>query len=291
MRVALMLILAALTAGAQDRPAGQGVNLYSLEKEAALGASLAAEIQGRSTPIKSVAVRDFVNRIGSRLSARLPAAPFPYTFAVIAGDLSNPAHEPIAVPGGYIFVPAELILAAKDEAELAGMLAHAMVHVSERHFTRQATRAEIANQATVPLILAGGWAGYGMRQDTQIAVPLSMLRFQRAFETQADELAVTITSGAGIDPSALVRYIDRVQASEPGTTGRVFALLPLREERVSSIETAIQALPKQTYTASDPDEFGRIQAEVRQMAPLAERLPLRRVVGGTDRRPTLKPGN
>ncbi len=281
-------MLAALIVSAQDPKPGQGANFYSLEKESALGASLAAEILRQATPLDSVAVRDFLNGIGSRLSAQIPAAPFPYTFTLIAGDLNPLTHEPVAVPGGHMFVPAELILTAKDEAELAGMLAHAMVHVPERHYTRQASRAEIANQATIPLVFQarwsskGGWAGYGARQAPAALIPVGMLKTQRLAETEADALAIPITYGAGFDPSALVRYIGRVQGAEPGTVGRVFGVLPPAEARVSLMETAIQALTPQTYTALDPSEFGRIQAEVRRVAPVAERPKLR---------PTLKRQN
>lgn len=72
-------------------------------------------------------------------------------------------HEPIAFPGGFIFVPARLILAAQDEDEFAGMLAHSIAHIAERHATRQATRSEITNMSTTPLIYMGGWTGYRCR--------------------------------------------------------------------------------------------------------------------------------
>jgi len=275
MRAALLIILAALTGSAQDRQTGQGVNFYSLEKESALGANLAAEILRRETPIDIVAVRDLVNSIGSRLSAQIPAAPFPYTFTVIAADLNNSTHEPLALPGGHIFVSAELILAAQDEAELAGMLAHAMVHISERHYTRLATRTELADQSAIPLVFMGGWAGYAARQAGGVLVPQAMLKFHRDLETQADVLAITITSGAGFDPLALVRYIGRVQAAEPGTVSTVFAVLPPPEERASRMRVAIQALPQQNYTIPNADEFGRIQAEVRSEAAAEGRPPIK----------------
>jgi predicted Zn-dependent protease len=180
-------------------------------------------------------------------------------------------HEPIAVPGGRIFVPVELILAAKDEAELAGMLAHSMVHISERHYTRQATRTQLADIATIPLVFMGGWGGYGARQASGSLIPVGMLQFQRTLETEADAQAIQIVSAAGFDPAALVRYIVRVQTASPGTTGAVFAVLPPAGQRASLMETAIQALPQRTYPVWDPDALGRIQAEVRRVAPVAEK--------------------
>ncbi len=279
MRGALFVTLAALAASAQDtQPKKQGgVNFYSVEKEAALGASLAAEIQRQTTPLDSAVVRDFVTKIGLRLSTQITNAPFPYTLAVIADDPNSATHEPVSLPGGYIFVPAKLILAANDEAEFAGMLAHSMSHAYERDATREATRAGIANEATIPLIFMGGWRGYGVDQGSSVLIPVGFLRFQRQFETDADAFAVMTTSGAGYDPSAFVRYIGRVPATQPGTTAKVFANLPTPAERVASMQTAIQALPQQAYAVPDADQFARIQAEVRRLMPVAERPQLERV--------------
>jgi predicted Zn-dependent protease len=281
MRAAILITLAALAANAQDAQPERGVNFYSVQKEAELGASMAAEVRRDTTPIDSAVVRDFVNKIGARLSVQLQRAPFQYTFDVIADDPNSPTHEPAALPGGYIFVPGKLILAANDEAEFAGMLAHSMAHAYERHSTRAATRGGIADQSTIPLIFMGGWTGYGIRQAASIQIPIGLLQGQRVFETQADRLAVTTTSSAGYDPSAFVRYIGRVAATQPGTTAQVFANLPTPAERVASMQTAIQALPQQTYAAPDPDEFARIQAEVRRLMPVAEKPQLNRVAGVT----------
>jgi predicted Zn-dependent protease len=149
------------------------------------------------------------------------------------------------LPGGYIFVPESLLLAARDEAEFAGMLAHAMAHATERHATRLMTRCEIA---TVANSSADGRT-----------VPMSMLMFQREFEREADTLAVQIAAIAGFDPQALVRYIDRTQVDG---RSKVFSSMPLRAERVQKMERSIATLPERTYAASD--EFLEIQKQLRQ---------------------------
>jgi predicted Zn-dependent protease len=92
------------------------------------------------TPLDNAAALDFVKRLGARLAAQLPEPRFDYTFAVTASDQSNVLHEPLSLPGGYIFVPTSLFLTVQDEAEFAGMLAHAMAHVANRDGTRAATR-------------------------------------------------------------------------------------------------------------------------------------------------------
>src|SRR5262245_17734472 len=89
----------------------------------------------------------------------MPNANARFTFSVIAEDPCTTVHEPAALPGGYVFVSAALFLAAQNEAEFAGMVAHAIVHIAERHGT-QATRGQAVNYAGVPLIFMGGWGGF-----------------------------------------------------------------------------------------------------------------------------------
>jgi predicted Zn-dependent protease len=285
MRFTALIFLSALTLSAQDITTPKGANLYSVDKEAALGAQMNAEVRRNVTVIDNAIVIDFVNRIGSQLAPHFPSAPFPFTFTVVAGDGNNSTHEPISLPGGYIFVPADLILAARDQAEFAGMLAHSMAHVAARHATRQASRQEIGNLSTIPLIFMGGWAGYSVNQSNSVAVPVSFLKFQREMEMEADIMTVAITSAAGFDPSALGRYLSRVPATQPGTTGKVFAPLPPPEERVSRMDNAIQSLPQRAYSTLDPLEFARIQAEVRSVLPT---LPPRAQLA---KKPTLKRDN
>jgi beta-barrel assembly-enhancing protease len=258
-----VVLLASLAVGAPGQHPGQGVNFYSREKEAALGAQLAQQLRQRTTPLDSVPVRGFVDQIGRKLAAQLPGAGISYTFTVVADDIGGSTHEPASVPGGYIFVPAVLILTVRDEAEFAGMLAHAMAHVAARHGTRQGSRGEMVNMANMPLVFAGGWTGLA-GDGQEAAVPISFLTLQRAYEAEADVLAVKITSGAGYDPESLVRYISRTQTHDTPRS-KVFSALPTRESRIAGMQKAIQELPPGTYSSSD--QFPPIQREVRRLTP------------------------
>jgi beta-barrel assembly-enhancing protease len=248
-----IVLLATLAMSAQERQTGQGVNFYGPAKEAAIGAQLAQQERQRTTPISNAAVRGYVERIGQKLAAELPNAGVTYTFEVIADAVGGPTHEPLSLPGGYIFVPASLILTARNEAEFAGMLAHAMAHCAERHGTRQATRGEVANLSTIPWIFVGG--------DQQL-VPIGFRSFQRRFETEADLLAVKMAASAAYDPEGLVRYIGRMQ---PEDAARPNSAMPARDSRIAGMEKAIQQLPPKIYTSTD--EFPSIQDEVRQAMP------------------------
>lgn len=245
------LFFVALTASAQ-----QGVNFFSLEKEAELGARQAEELMKHKTPTAHPEVTEYVRRLADELMPAVPVdAPgrhFPqHRIAVIVEDTTDThgTHEPIVLPGGYIFVPESLLLAAKDEAEFACMLLHALMHSSERHATRLATRQEIAQLAMKPL---------PNQSFGSVVLNANMLTFKREFETDADMLAVNRASVAGFDPAALARYIERTQVDE---TDKALSSMPLLSARVAKIESAIAVLPARSYFVSD--EFLRMQAQLR----------------------------
>jgi beta-barrel assembly-enhancing protease len=246
----LVTVLAAVALTAQERQLGQGVNFYSKEKEAALGAGLAEDARRQTTKLDNPEVQAYVERVGRRLAAHLPDTSLTFTFAVITDDRGGPTHEPIAIPGGYLFVPTSLVLAAQDEAEFAGMLAHAMIHVAARHGTREARRSQIAHETAIPLIYIGGV------EVARILLPAGILKMWRANELEADRVAIPTMAAAGYDPAALVRYISRVQPETTVQT-QVHSPLPAREQRIAAMEEAIGKL----------GDFARIQQTVRDAMP------------------------
>jgi len=259
------LLLACAALNAQGQPTGRGVNFYSLEKEAALGAQLAGEVHRKTAAIASAAVHDYVARLGARLIAQIPETGFTFIFTVVAEDMDSGIHEPLALPGGYIFVPASLFLAARNEAEFAGMLAHSIAHVAARHSTRLATRTDLAKIASEQVASTGGRTGDAVKQGAGLAVPLGFLQVQRTFELEADSLAIRMMAGAGCDPDALVRYIGRVQAPPDATGSKVFSPLPDRDQRITAMQHAIGNLPARAYSSGE--EFPPIQDEVRRLVP------------------------
>jgi predicted Zn-dependent protease len=208
-------------------------------------------------------VQTYIDRLGQKIAAQFQDATFPFSFSVFAEDPCPSIHEPATLPGGYVFVPAALFLAARDEAEFAAMLAHAMAHIVKRHGTRAATRDPATNSGAIPLIFFGGWAG-----SCSNLVPLAFQASLRANELEADALAIETVAKAGFDPQALWRYLERVQVP-----------LPDRDQRLSLISSAIEKLPSVAYTAASADEFASARQEVRR---LSERPAL------PDRPPTLK---
>jgi predicted Zn-dependent protease len=244
MRFALLLVCATLSAQ-NPAPAPVGVNFYSIEKEKALGAQLAVEYRRQQRMFDASSVNAYLNELGQRLAAQAPATGFNYTFELVDDD-NTWMHEATAFPGGPVFVPASLVLAAADEEELAGMLAHAIAHIATRPGTRQVTQGQFAHQATVPLIVMGGRSGYAIRKGD--ALPTGFLAFQRKNELESDQLAVRILSSAGYDPQGLARYIEREQPPDPPLRNTT-APYPEKDQRLAALQSAISQLPPAAYAA------------------------------------------
>ena len=244
---------------------GKGLgNWYSLEKEIAMGKSYAQEVESSVKLVQDPVVNEYVNRIGQNL-VRNSDAKVPFTIKVVDSDEINA----FALPGGFFYVNSGLILAADDEAELAGVMAHEIAHVAARHATRQMTRAQLANLGSIPLIFMGGWAGYAIRSAAGFALPMTFLTFSRGFEAEADYLGLEYMYKTGYDPQAFISFFEKIQAKEkkkPGTLAKAFSTHPLTPDRIGkSQEEIAKVLPaKETYV-ENTSEFDQVKARLAQI--------------------------
>ena len=249
-----------------NRSVGKGVNFYSLEKEIALGKGLAQEVERSSKLIDDPVVTEYVNRVGQNL-VRNSDARVPFTIKVIDSDEVNA----FALPGGFFYVNSGLILRAQEESELAGVMAHEISHVTARHGTKNATKGELMQMATIPLMLLGpvGWAGYGLYEGLNIAIPLTYLKFSRDAEREADFLGLQYMYKAGYDPNAYITFFERIQTDEkrrPGTIPKVFSTHPPTPERIENAQKEIaRILPARPEYIVSTSEFDSVKARLRNV--------------------------
>ncbi len=243
-----------------DRSVGKGLDFYSLEREIALGKQLAQEVDKSAKFITDPVVTEYVNRVGQNL-VRNSDARVPFTIKVIDSDVVNA----FALPGGFFYVNSGLILHADEESELAGVMAHEIAHVCARHGTKQATKGEIVNLASIPamIFIPYTWAGYAIYQGMNFAIPLTFLKFSRDEEREADYLGIQYMYKAGYDPNALVSFFEKVETDEkkePGTIPKVFSTHPPTPDRIEAIQKEIATiLPARDQYIVTTSEFDTVK--------------------------------
>jgi len=236
-------------------------NWYGLEKQIALGKQISQQVETQSKIINDPVVAEYINRLGQNL-VRNSDSQVPFTIKVIDSDDINA----FALPGGFFYVNSGLILAADEEAELAGVMAHEIAHVAACHAAREQSRANLAQLATIPLIFVGGPIGYAAYEGAGLAVPLTFLKFSRGFEAQADYLGVEYMYKAGYDPQAFVSFFEKVQVQEkkkPGTISKAFSTHPQTPDRIEKTQQEIaKILPAKAEYVVTTSEFDEVKARL-----------------------------
>jgi predicted Zn-dependent protease len=240
------------------------LNFMSLEKEIQLGRQLAAEIERQVKLVEDPTVNEYVNRVGQNL-VRNSDAKVPFTIKVVDSDEINA----FALPGGFFYVNSGLIRAADDESELAGVMAHEIAHVTARHGTEQASKAQLLNFASIPLIFLGGVGGFAIRQAAGFLIPMQFLQFSRGAETEADYLGLQYLYKTGYDPGAAVSFFEKLQAKEtakPGTVSKMFSTHPPTGDRIEKTKKNIEAvLPDREEYVVTTSEFQKIKTLLAQL--------------------------
>ena len=249
-----------------NRNVGKGVNLFSLEREISLGKGLAQEVERSSKLIDDPIVTEYVNRVGQNL-VRNSDAKVPFTIKVIDSDEVNA----FALPGGFFYVNSGLILRAQEESELAGVMAHEIAHVAARHGTKNATKGELMQLASIPamIFIPYSMAGYAMYQGLNLAIPLTFLKFSRDAEREADFLGLQYMYKAGYDPNSYVTFFERIQADEkrrPGTIPKVFSTHPPTPDRIENSQKEIaRILPARNEYIVTSSEFDSVKGRLRNI--------------------------
>jgi predicted Zn-dependent protease len=242
---------------------GRGMgNWYSVESEIKMGKGYSMEIEKSTKMITDPVITEYINRVGQNI-VKNSDCKVPFTIKVIDSDEVNA----MALPGGFFYVNSGLILAADEEAELAGVMAHEIAHVCAHHAMREQTRANYAQIAsTAAMIAIPGWIGYGIYEASGLAIPLTFMQFSREFEAQADYLGVQYMYRAGYDPQAFVTFFEKIQNLEkrkPGMVAKAFSSHPQTPDRIEhSQEEIAKILPPRDEYVVTTSEFDDVKARL-----------------------------
>ena len=261
------------------RGVGHGFNIYSLKRERQLGETLAAAFNQNSRIVNDPILNDYVNRLAQKI-VRNSDAEVPFTVRLID---SSEIPRAYGLPGGFLYVDSALIFAADSEAELASVMAHEIAHVAARHATRALTRKDLF-KLTSELSLLTGPAGIIMEDAGGVAGPLSVKKFSRDSEYEADLLGIEYAYSAGYDPEALLSALEKLRAMEadrsaafakiPGyhlatklpfheKVARGFSNYPVTDDRIRRLQSEIAAfLPDRKEYIVDTDEFQEIKSHL-----------------------------
>ncbi len=238
-------------------------NWYSLDKQVAMGRDFSQQVEHSAKLINDPVVTEYVNRVGQNI-VRNSDSKVPFTIKVIDTDEINA----FALPGGFFYVNSGLIMAADNEAELAGVMAHEIAHVAACHVAREQTRGNIVQLASIPLIFVpGGWAVYeGTQAALSIGVPLTFMKFSRNFESEADFLGMEYMYKTGYDPQSFISFFEKIEAQEkkkPGTLAKAFSSHPMTPDRVAAAEKEMKTvLPPRPEYVVDTSEFQQVKARL-----------------------------
>jgi predicted Zn-dependent protease len=236
-------------------------NWYSLEDEISMGHEYSEDVEASSKLLTDSVITEYVNRIGQKI-VRNSDAKVPFKIKIIDSDEVNA----FALPGGFLYVNSALIMEAQEEAELAGVMAHEIAHVAAHHATRQMTRSQLLTLASIPLVFVGGGVGLAVREGAALVTPLTLTRFSRGFEREADYLGVEYLYQAGYDPQAFISFFERIQKLEkekPSAISKMFSNHPQTADRIHRTQAEIAKIlpPREAYVVST-SEFDVVKARL-----------------------------
>jgi predicted Zn-dependent protease len=261
------------------------INLFSVQQDAEVGRQAAQDAERQLPMLRDGTTEGYINAIVQRLAAVAPGPRFPYRARVVNAAEINA----FALPGGYVYVNRGLIEAVRNEGELAGVLAHEMAHVAQRHGTSQATKAYGA-QMGVGLLgsLLGGRdhrLGVGEQVIGSLGLSALFMKFSRNAESEADRVGAQMMSRAGYDPMAMANFFDLLAAQQrgnPSAVSQFFSDHPSPQNRSASIRALAAQLGRGRGT--QVGGLRTVQARLDQMPAASRRQGLARTASRLRRR-------
>lgn len=236
-------------------------NFVSLEKEIQLGQQVAAEFEQTARLVEDPVISEYIDRLGQNI-VKHSDAKVPFHIKVVDTDEVNA----FAFPGGYFYINKGLILAAENEAELAGVMAHEISHVTARHATERMSKGQYLQLAALPALFVGGyWAQMGIQNALGLGINLELMGITRESEREADQLGIQYLWNTGYDPNAFVSFFEKMQAQEESKPGRLagwFRTHPSTDDRIVAALDEQRHLPEKDSYIVNSSEFERIKARL-----------------------------
>jgi len=248
-------------------------SIISQEKEISIGKEYSTEIERSAKLLADPAVNEYVNRVAQNV-ARNSDLTIPVTIRII----DSPEINAFALPGGFVYINTGTLLAAEEEDQVAGVLAHELAHVAARHWASQMTKATILQYAMLPLLFTPMSYGvyYGVMEAYLNGVPLAFLKFTRSAEAEADYLGIQYMYKAGYDPNAYVGFFSKVLEEErrsPGSVPSVFSSHPPTPDRILKSEEEIkEIIPKREQYLVTNSEFDDMKARLQTVISNRRRM-------------------
>ena len=239
-------------------------NFVSMEKEIALGNEIAGEFEQTARLVEDPVINDYVDRIGQNI-VKHSDAKVPFHIKVVDTDEVNA----FAFPGGYFYVNKGLLLAARNEAELAGVMAHEISHVTARHATARMSKGQYLQLAAIPAMFVGGyWAQMGIQNALGLGINLELMGITRESEREADQLGIQYLWNAGYDPNAFVSFFEKMQQDEKSKPGRLagwFRTHPSTTDRIVAALDEQRYLPEKDNYIVNSSEFDHVRARLQSI--------------------------
>jgi beta-barrel assembly-enhancing protease len=236
-----------------------------VDKEVAMGRQLAAEVDREAKFVDDPVITEYINRVGQNIVLHSDAK-VPFTIKVIDSDEVNA----FALPGGFFYVNKGLILAADNEAEVAGVMAHEIGHVAARHAMENQTKGMLAQFGLIAgSIFLGGLGGMLINQGAQFGALLGFMKFSRSAESEADMLGVEYLWAAGYDPNAMSTMFEKLAAKnqkKPGTFSKLFETHPQSTDRMEASRALVARFPEKEEYVVSTSEFQRVKARLMRLS-------------------------
>src|SRR5258705_9809064 len=237
----------------------------STEEEVRLGRELAAEVDRQAKFIYDPIITEYVNRVGQNIVLHSDAK-VPFTIKVIDSDEVNA----FALPGGFFYVNKGLLLAADNEAELAGVMAHEIAHVCARHAVENQTKASLLEYLAIGTsIFLGGIPGMIYQNTANLGLLGAFMKFSRNAESEADKLGVQYMYAAGYDPGAMATMFEKLEAKnkqKPGLISRAFASDPAPPDRRAAAQALAARFPEREEYVISSSEFQRVKGRLLRLS-------------------------